>query len=107
VLPSDEEILGAIVALADDGFAARRDLILGFRKFGERDLRRALGRSARRGLILERKDAEGRGFVALSSEGWELLRTSGGAQATAASVIPDSMKAEMHRKMAESGSAED
>jgi hypothetical protein len=77
VLPSDEEILAAIVALADDGFAARRDLILGFRKVGERDLRRALGRSARRGLILERRDASGRGFLAVSSEGWDLLRATG------------------------------
>jgi hypothetical protein len=74
-LPSDEEILGAIVALGDDGFVPRRDLILGFRKVGERDLRRAIGRSARRGLVLERKDAEGRGFLAVSSEGWELLRS--------------------------------
>jgi hypothetical protein len=73
-LPSDEEVLEAIVALADDGFAPRRDLILSFRKVGEREGRRALGRSARRGLILERRDAEGRGFIAVSSEGWDLLR---------------------------------
>jgi hypothetical protein len=52
VLPSDEEILAAIVALVDDGFAPRRD------------------------LLLERKDADGRGFVALSGEGSELLRTA-------------------------------
>jgi hypothetical protein len=75
-LPSDEEIIGAIVALGDDGFVARRDLVLSFRKVGERDLRRAIGRSARRGLLLERRDGEGRGFLAVSSEGWDLLRTS-------------------------------
>lgn len=79
MLPSDEEILKAVVALADDGFAPRRDLILSFRKVGERDLRRALGRSARHGLILERKDPSGRGFVALSGEGWDLLRAKGAA----------------------------
>ena len=45
-----------------------------FRGIGERDLRRAIGRSARRGLILERRDPEGRGFLAVSSEGWDLLR---------------------------------
>ncbi len=76
-LPSDEEILAAIVALADDGFARRRDLFLSLRRVGERDLRRAIGRGARRGLILERRDREGRGFLAVSSEGWDLLRTSG------------------------------
>ncbi len=75
-LPSDEEILAAIVALGDDGFVARRDLVLRFRRVGERDLRRAIGRSARRGLILERRDPEGRGFIALSSEGWDLVRKS-------------------------------
>jgi hypothetical protein len=73
-LPSDEEILAAIVALADDGFAPRRDLVLSFRRVGERDLRRAIGRCARRGLLLERRDAEGRGFIAVSTEGWDLLR---------------------------------
>jgi hypothetical protein len=86
-LPSDEEILAAIVALADDGFARRRDLVLRFRKTGERDLRRAIGRAARRGLILERRDAEGRGFVAVSREGWEQLRT--GAAATPRAPGPD------------------
>jgi hypothetical protein len=75
VIPSDEEILRAIVALGDDGFVPRHQLVLRFRGQGERDMRRAIGRSARRGLVLERKDPEGRGFVAVSTEGWEALRT--------------------------------
>ncbi len=75
VIPSDEEILRAIVALGDDGFVPRHQLVASFRGQGERDMRRALGRSARRGLVLERKDPAGRSFVAVSSEGWGLLRS--------------------------------
>jgi hypothetical protein len=75
VIPSDEEILRAIVALGDDGFVARHQVVLRFRGQGERDMRRAIGRSARRGLVLERKDAEGRSFLAVSTEGWQALRS--------------------------------
>jgi hypothetical protein len=75
VIPSDEEILRAIVALGDDGFVPRHQLVARFRDQGEREMRRAIGRSARRGLVLERKDPAGRGFVAVSTEGWELLRS--------------------------------
>ena len=76
MIPSDEEILRAIVAIGDDGFVPRQQLVAGFRGQGERDMRRAIGRSARRGLVLERKDPDGRSFVAVSSEGWEALRTA-------------------------------
>ena len=75
MIPSDEEILRAIVDLGDDGFVPRHRLVARFRGQGERDMRRAIGRSARRGLVLERKDPEGRNFVAVSSEGWEALRS--------------------------------
>jgi hypothetical protein len=75
MIPSDEELLRAIVALADDGFVPRHQVVLRFRGQGEREMRRAIGRSARRGLLLERKDPDGRSFLAVSSEGWELLRT--------------------------------
>lgn len=75
MIPSDEEILRAIVALGDDGFVPRHRLVLRFRGQGERQMRRAIGRSARRGLVLERRDPEGRSFLAVSPEGWELLRT--------------------------------
>jgi hypothetical protein len=75
MIPSDEEILRAIVAIGDDGFVARHRLVARFRGQGERDMRRAIGRSARRGLVLERKDPAGRSFLAVSTEGWELLRS--------------------------------
>jgi hypothetical protein len=64
VIPSDEEILRAIVDLGDDGFVPRHRLVVRFRGQGERNMRRAIGRSARRGLLLERKDTGGQSFVA-------------------------------------------
>jgi hypothetical protein len=75
VIPSDEQILRAIVDLGDDGFVPRHHLIARFRGQGERDMRRAISRSARRGLVLERKDPAGRSFVAVSTEGWQALRS--------------------------------
>jgi hypothetical protein len=75
VIPSDEEILRAIVALGDDGFVPRHQVVLRFRGEGEREMRRAIARSARRGLVLERKDPEGRSFLAVSAEGWAALRS--------------------------------
>lgn len=76
MIPSDEEILRAIIDLGDDGFVPRYRLVARFRGQGEREMRRAIGRSARRGLVLERKDPEGRSFVAVSSEGWDALRSN-------------------------------
>jgi hypothetical protein len=75
VIPSDEEILRAIVAIGDDGFVPRHQLVARFSGQGEREMRRAIGRSARRGLVLERRDPAGRRFLAVSVEGWEALRT--------------------------------
>jgi len=73
-LLGDEEILAAVVELADDGFCERGQLVLRFRQTGERDLRRSLGRAVRRGLLLQRRGPDGRTYFALSSEGWELAR---------------------------------
>ncbi|HXF30274.1 MAG TPA: hypothetical protein VN522_02050 [Solirubrobacterales bacterium] len=75
MIPSDEEILRAIVDLGDDGFVPRHRLVARFRGQGEREMRRAISRSARRGLVLERRDPEGRSFLAVSSEGWDALRS--------------------------------
>jgi hypothetical protein len=75
VIPSDEEVLRAIVDLGDDGFVPRHRVVARFRGQGERDMRRAIGRTARRGLLLERKDPEGRSFLAVSTEGWDALRS--------------------------------
>ncbi|MET0557662.1 MAG: hypothetical protein ABW065_03180 [Solirubrobacterales bacterium] len=52
-----------------------RQLAPRFSAVGERNLRRALKRTVRRGLLLERKSPEGAGFVALTSEGWKLQRS--------------------------------
>lgn len=73
--PTDEQILAAIVQLADDGFCERRALILHLRGFGERDLIKSLGRATRRNLILERRAPGGGVYVALTSEGWNAYRS--------------------------------
>lgn len=72
--PTDEEILTAIVTLADDGFCNRRDLITYFKGTGERVLRKSISRAARRGLVLERRAPDGRRFLTVAAEGWEMLR---------------------------------
>ena len=73
-LAAEEDVLAAVVELADDGFCEKRALAARFPRLGERDLRRSLGRAARRGLVLERKGPDGRTYFALTSEGWERLR---------------------------------
>ena len=70
-----EEILVAIVELAGDGFCARRAILSRIGKLGERDLRRAVRRAAGRGLVLERWGPDGETHVAVTSEGWSLLRS--------------------------------
>lgn len=73
--PTDEQILQAIVDLADDGFCERRELASGFRGFGERELMASLGRAVRRNLILQRQGPDGRIYLALTSEGWTVFRS--------------------------------
>ena len=75
-LAAPEEVLAAVVELADDGFCRRRDLVLFFRGLGERQLRRSIQRAARQGLLLERRGPDGRAYVALSSEGWDRVNAS-------------------------------
>jgi hypothetical protein len=77
--PTDEEILEAIVDRADDGFCERRELVSAFRGYGERDLMASLGRAARRNLILERRGPDGRTYLALTSEGWNVHRAGTGS----------------------------
>jgi hypothetical protein len=74
--PSDEELLATVVKLVDDGFCPRGELVLRL-GVGEREARRAIGRAARRGLLLQRLGLDGRGYLALSNEGWQLLRGAG------------------------------
>jgi hypothetical protein len=65
----------AIVKLADDGFCRRSDLIPLFPRLGERDLRRSIRRAVTLGLVLERRGPDGGLYLALSGEGWDLLRS--------------------------------
>lgn len=74
-LPATEEVVDAIVALADDGFCRRSELAQRFPRLGERDLRRAVRRAVAQGLVLERRGPEGAWHVAVSSEGWNLHRS--------------------------------
>jgi hypothetical protein len=74
-LPAPEEVVAAIVALADDGYCRRSELAQRFPRLGERDLRRAVRRAVAQGLVLERRGTEGAWHVAVSSEGWDLHRS--------------------------------
>jgi hypothetical protein len=74
-LPSPEQIVAAIVALADDGFCRRAELAQRFPGLGARDLRRALRRAVAQGLVIERRGPDGAFHLAVSSEGWDLHRT--------------------------------
>jgi hypothetical protein len=74
-LATPEEVLAAIVKLADDGFCRRADLRPLFPKLGERDLHRSIRRAVTLGLLLERRGPDGSLYLALSGEGWELLRS--------------------------------
>jgi hypothetical protein len=74
-LPPPEEIVAAIVALADDGFCRRSELAQRFPRLGARDLRRALRRAIAQGLVIERRGADGGFHLAVSSEGWNLHRS--------------------------------
>jgi hypothetical protein len=76
-MPSDEEIVDGIVALAGDGYCPAYDLHL--RPFRDRDRRvvgKALRRAANRGLVLERRGPDGRRYVAVAAEGWRLVGES-------------------------------
>jgi hypothetical protein len=73
-LPPPEEIVTAIVELADDGFCRRGELSQRFPRLGERDLRRAVRRAVSLGYVIERRGPDGAFHVAVSSEGWNLRR---------------------------------
>jgi hypothetical protein len=74
--PTEEEILAAVVELADDGFCERRRLAIQMRSFGERALTKGIARAARRSLILERRGPDRKTYLALTSEGWQVHRAS-------------------------------
>jgi hypothetical protein len=74
-LPSPEEIVAAIVVLADDGFCRRGELAQRFPRLGSRDLGRALRRAVAQGFVIERRGPDGGSHFAVSSEGWNLRRS--------------------------------
>lgn len=73
-LPPPEEIVAAIVVLADDGFCRRGELAQRFPRLGARDLGRALRRAIAQGFVIERRGPDGAFHLAVSSEGWNLHR---------------------------------
>jgi DNA-binding IscR family transcriptional regulator len=74
-LPSPDQIVAAIVKLADDGFCRRSALAQQFPRVGARDLHRALRRAIAQGFVIERRGPDGGFHLAVSSEGWDLLRS--------------------------------
>jgi hypothetical protein len=70
------ELLAAIAAAADDGFCPAAALGSRFPKLSHRDLVRLRGRAASRGLVLERRGPDGQVYLALTAEGWRLLRSA-------------------------------
>jgi hypothetical protein len=74
-LAAPAEVVTAIVKLADDGFCRRRALVPLFPKLGERDLRRSIRRAITLGLVLERRGPDGGLYLAVSGEGWDLVRS--------------------------------
>jgi hypothetical protein len=74
-LPSPEEIVAAIVELADDGFCRRGELARRFPRLRTRDLGRALRRAIAQGFVIERRGPDGGFHLAVSSEGWNLHRS--------------------------------
>jgi hypothetical protein len=75
-LATPEQVLAAIVKLADDGFCRRGALRPLFPKLGERDLRRSIRRAVALSLALERRGPDGALYLAVSGEGWDLLRSA-------------------------------
>ena len=73
-----EDLLTAIAEAVDDGFCPTSRLRSRFPSLGHRDLVRLRGRAMRQGLILERRDADGQTYLALTSEGWRTLRAAAG-----------------------------
>ncbi len=76
--PDEHELLAAIVDLVDDGFATRSALAARLPRFSRRDLTKAYGRLASRGLVLERRGPDGATYLALTGEGWRALEERGG-----------------------------
>ena len=72
---SDDDVLGAIVELAGDGYCLLAEVLPLFpSRFSHSDRRRAAYRAINRGLVIQRRGPDGREHVAVASEGWRQLR---------------------------------
>jgi hypothetical protein len=72
---TDDDVLGAIVKLAGDGYCLSAEVLPLFHsRFSHSDRRRAIHRAVNRGLVIQRRGPDGREHVALASEGWRQLR---------------------------------
>ncbi len=69
-----EQLLSAIAESVEDGFYPVSSLASDFPKLSHREIVRLRKRSLRRGLLLERRGLDGRTYLALTSEGWRVLR---------------------------------
>jgi hypothetical protein len=75
--PDAAEVLSIVASLGDDGFVPYRDVAVRLRDYGERQIRRGVTGAVRQGLLIERRDPQGRRLLALSSEGWRVQRIAG------------------------------
>jgi hypothetical protein len=73
-----EQLLSAIAEAVDDGFYPASSLASDFPKLSHREVVRLRKRALREGLLLERRGPDGRTYLALTSEGWQALRTRRG-----------------------------
>jgi DNA-binding MarR family transcriptional regulator len=76
VAESPERLLALIAEAVDDGFYPASSLASALPKLTHREVVRLRKRALRQGLVLERRDPEGRTFLSLTSEGWRALRAS-------------------------------
>jgi hypothetical protein len=72
---NDERVLEATAELAGDGYCLIEELIAALPRRTHADRRRAIKRTVNRGLLIERRGPDGRARVALSAEGWRILRS--------------------------------
>lgn len=77
-IPEPEELLTAIDRVIGDGFCPTESLFYEFSGRTRRDIAAGLERATRSGYLLDRRGPGGRRFVAISSEGWALIRSAAG-----------------------------
>ncbi len=71
---TDHHVLEAARGLADDGYCPAPELLAALPRRSHRDRRRALKRAVNHGLVTERRGPDGGLHVAVTSEGWRVLR---------------------------------